>query len=326
MDPIVTNCLAKLEFGELQTFNNMAVIPLFASFSDSLKYLTLKEALEKGLLIITEISKTGSVPELRVVNKAEIPVLLLDGEELSGAKQNRVLNTTILLKEESETIIPVSCTEQGRWSYASAEFFDSGNIMNRNLRSRNASSVKHSLETSRSYRGDQGTVWEGIASCAMMANVRSVTGAMSDIYESKLDDLKEYLNVFKYVPRQNGIFVMVDGRVAGLDVISFESAYEIIHPKLVKSYAMDALLARSNRDDEPSIGKARSFIEEAVQCEEKRFKSVGHGWDHRFEGKGMVGSSLVYQEKVIHLAFFKTQQEEGTGRISSASSRRRFRL
>jgi hypothetical protein len=151
MDPIVTYYLSKLEFGELQTFSNMAVIPLFTSVDESPGYLTLKEALEKGVLIVTEISKAGSVPELRVANKAEIPVLLLDGEELAGAKQNRVLNTTILLKEESETIIPVSCTEQGRWSYASAEFFDSGNIMSRNLRSRNASSVKRSLEASRSY-------------------------------------------------------------------------------------------------------------------------------------------------------------------------------
>ena len=160
MNPIIINYLLKVEFGELQTFNNMAVIPLFTSVNDSLKYLTLKEALEGGLLAITEISKTGSVPELRVVNKAEIPVLLLDGEELAGAKQNRVLNTTILLKEQSETVIPVSCTEQGRWSYASAEFFESGNIMSHNLRLKKAASVKRSLEASRSYRGDQGAVWE----------------------------------------------------------------------------------------------------------------------------------------------------------------------
>ena len=139
MDPIVSNFLSKLEFGEVhpvrngtcnpaadqrsiisngvKVFNNMAVIPLFTSINESPQYLTLKEALEKRLLTITEVSQSGSVPELKVVNKAEIPVLLLDGEELAGAKQNRVLNTTILLKENSETIIPVSCTEQGRWAY-----------------------------------------------------------------------------------------------------------------------------------------------------------------------------------------------------------------
>jgi len=326
MDPIVTNYLFKLEFGELQIFNNMGVVPMFTSVSGSSKYLTLKEALGGGLLVITEISHAGSVPELRVFNKAEIPVLLLDGEELAGAKQNRVLNTTILLKEESETIIPVSCTEHGRWSYASAEFLDSGNIMNRHLRSKKASSVNRSLQASRSYRGNQGAVWEGIASCAEMANVHSSTGAMSDIYECKERDLKGYLDVLKYIPHQRGIFVMINGRVAGFDVISLESAYEIIHPKLVKSYAMDALLEKQRDHETPSTEKARAFLEEAKSCNETRFGSLGYGWDHRFENKHMVGSALVHREQVIHLAFFEVEEIERIGRISSASGRRRFRL
>ena len=58
-------------------------------------YLTLKEALEKRLLVIKEVSAQASVPELKVINNADLPVLLLDGEELAGAKQNRVLNTTM---------------------------------------------------------------------------------------------------------------------------------------------------------------------------------------------------------------------------------------
>jgi len=57
------------------------------------------------------------VPELKVISQSDRPILLLDGEELVGAKQNRVLNTTILLREKAETNIQVSCVEQGRWSY-----------------------------------------------------------------------------------------------------------------------------------------------------------------------------------------------------------------
>ncbi len=96
----------------------------------------------KGLVTVTEVSQSGSVPELKVVNKADVPVLLLDGEELAGAKQNRVLNTTILLMEHSETIIPVSCTEHGRWDYATPSFSESGNVMAHQLRARKASSGK----------------------------------------------------------------------------------------------------------------------------------------------------------------------------------------
>jgi hypothetical protein len=326
MDSIISSYLSKLEFGEVKTFNNMGVIPLFTSSNHGSGYLTLKEALERSLLTITEVSQGGSVPELKVFNKAEIPVLLLDGEELAGAKQNRVLNTTILLQEESETIIPVSCTEHGRWAYASAEFCESGHIMSPRLRSDKAFSVKRSLEESRTYRGNQGAVWEGIAQFSMAADVHSSTAAMRDVFESKSNELKGYLEAFPYVPHQKGILVMVNGEVTGFDVISLERAYEIIHAKLVKSYAMDALLLKSKENDGIPTDKARFFIEEAAQCEEKRFKSIGLGWDHRFEGKATVGSCLVHEEKVFHMAFFRVDEADRTGNMSPSSRRRRSRM
>ena len=72
--------------------------------------------------------------------------LLVDGEELAGAKQNRVLNTSILVKENSEILIPVSCTEQGRWAYASAAFADSGVVMASQVRKNKARSVSENLK------------------------------------------------------------------------------------------------------------------------------------------------------------------------------------
>jgi len=58
-------------------------------------YLMLDEALAAGLASVTEVSVDGSVPELRLQNLAPSPVLILNGEELLGAKQNRVVNLTI---------------------------------------------------------------------------------------------------------------------------------------------------------------------------------------------------------------------------------------
>ena len=55
----------------------------------------------------------------------QVQRMLFDGEELKGAKQNRILNTTILIAAGSSLDVPVSCTEQGRWSYASREFDES---------------------------------------------------------------------------------------------------------------------------------------------------------------------------------------------------------
>jgi len=261
-----------------------------------------------------------------VLKRAKIPVLLLDGEELAGAKQNRVLNTTILLKENSETIIPVSCTEQGRWAYSSTVFALSGNMMHQKARVRKAASVSRSLKDCLAYRSNQGEVWDEIACFSRDADVSSPTGAMRDVFESKTDDLKGYLDAFRYVPDQKGIFVMVNGLAVGFDILSHTHAHELLHQTIVKSYAIDALLRQAKVTGIPSADKAKAFIEGASQCEEKRYESVGYGWDHRFEGKKIVGSSLVYQEKVIHMAFFRVEGSERVGAISSSSRRRKFRM
>src|SRR5438876_245510 len=109
---LIDRYLSKIVLGEPQRFKNMTVVPLFHSTDGGPDYLTLEEALSANVLTIGEISQAGSVPQLKVTNLADVPVLLLDGEELVGARQNRVLNTSILVKERSETVIPVSCTEQ----------------------------------------------------------------------------------------------------------------------------------------------------------------------------------------------------------------------
>src|SRR4030095_6194069 len=74
------------------------------------------------LVEITESSETGQVPELKVVNRGDSAVLLLDGEELLGAKENRGLNLTILAPAHHSSTIPVSCVESGRWRRVSKQF------------------------------------------------------------------------------------------------------------------------------------------------------------------------------------------------------------
>src|SRR5271169_3242479 len=173
MESVVKSRLRSVQFGEVQTYKNIAILPLIAPTDGAFKYRTLGEALATWDIAITEVSAGGSVPELMVVNRANKPVLLIDGEELAGAKQNRVLNTSILLKKVSETKIPVSCTEQGRWSYASKAFSESGNVMNYRTRSMKTQSVHCSLETTGTYHSDQSEVWDGIAELQAKACAKS---------------------------------------------------------------------------------------------------------------------------------------------------------
>ncbi|MEJ2051208.1 MAG: hypothetical protein P8Y60_15455, partial [Calditrichota bacterium] len=218
---IVTDFLEKIEPGEPRQHANLQVYPLFYSAIHSPEYLTLKEALEKNLLIISELTKEGSVPELMVENQSDSMVLLLDGEELMGAKQYRVLNTTILLKKKSKTTIPVSCTEQDRWSYTSPVFLDSDVVASSRVRASKISSVSDSLRAGRRFSADQGEVWEQVRFMSLDAGVLSPTGAMKDVFKKRQKDLNDYLDKFPVSEGQKGLLVLTDGKVTGLDYISY---------------------------------------------------------------------------------------------------------
>ena len=71
--------------------------------------------------------------------------MLLDGEELVGVKQNRVLNTTVLVAARSQLTIPVSCVEQGRWQRRGERFAPGNASLYASLRARKAAWVSESL-------------------------------------------------------------------------------------------------------------------------------------------------------------------------------------
>jgi hypothetical protein len=108
--------------------------------------------------IVEEVSEGGSVPNLLVRNGTGSRVLFLEGEELRGAKQNRVLNTSVLVAAGSTTTIPVSCVEQGRWRYRSRHFVLGGSHSSSKLRHFLKASVSQSLQVGQGHLCDQGAV------------------------------------------------------------------------------------------------------------------------------------------------------------------------
>jgi hypothetical protein len=342
-----------MEIGVRQDFENMSVFPLRFPGNGGPKYITLKEAIERGVFVVKEVSAGGSVPELMVENKGDVAVLILDGEELAGAKQNRILNTTVLIGPKSTTKIPVSCTEQGRWSYMSDVFFESGHHMSPALREINMRGVNASLRTGRQFRSDQGAVWDAIACESAAAGVVSETGAMRDVFEAKKKVLDDYLKSFKLEAGQKGALIFIGGEVAGLDFVSRKQAFGVLHAKLIKSYAMEAMLAgeragaaKGKKKGEekgaggkpakkgvkaggpkPNAAAARKFLGRAAECGETPYDSIGLGTSLRYEGRGVIGSALAVKDQVIHMAFFKTAGNEArkAEQMAPASTRRRFR-
>ena len=138
MSPEIASACAGLRVGPPVHAAGVSMFPLFADGAASAVaepgYTVLRDALAAGTGRVTEVSEGGSVPVLRFSNDAPHPVLLLDGEELVGCKQNRILNLSILAPARGDIEIPVSCVEMGRWSRRSAQFSSPGRTMYAQLR------------------------------------------------------------------------------------------------------------------------------------------------------------------------------------------------
>ena len=153
---------------------------LLAPALDGLGWATLADPAARAQ--IAEVSDAGSVPHVTVSNLADQPLLLIDGEQLVGAKQNRILNTTVLIGAQATVTIPVSCVEQGRWGYRSPHFAPSDVSLFASARRAKAHAVTGSARAGRGHLSDQGRLWEAVAARAAEHAVPSPTGAMQDFY------------------------------------------------------------------------------------------------------------------------------------------------
>ena len=241
-----------LQVGDPQVHGPLAVFPLRLAENGGPGYVTLRQAIAGGQAAITEVSEGGSVPELRVVNKGGDRVLVLDGEELRGAKQNRVLNTSILIGGHSSLVVPVSCTEQGRWSYASREFDESEVVADRQVRFAMKESVSANLVAGAGHRSDQGRVWSEVSALHSRHATHSPTGAMRDAYQTRKGDLDAVLAAFPLLDGQQGILVLPRRPRRRSRPRSRAPQYAELHDKLLRSYAFEALVAGGEPGDRPS--------------------------------------------------------------------------
>ncbi len=325
MNMTLEDMLKGIALGEVQTFHNLVAFPILGNGVTGPDYITLGVALQKGVLKVEEVSEGGSVPEVTVTNSGEIPVLLLDGEELAGAKQNRVLNSTILLKSLSKTVINVSCTERGRWSYVTREFRDSEVVMARKIRAAKNRSVSASLNQSNSFRSDQGAIWEEIDTLCESAGVSSETGAMRDVYEGRKHELNECLEAFPKMAKQRGLVFLIDSAVVGMDILSRPEAYSDIHNKLLRSYVIDAMPGKVESQRHADLESVGRFIDQILGSSESSFPSVGLGTDLRLEHRELCGSALIFEDTCIHAAFFSNTPFEDKSKMRGFRQRRKFR-
>ena len=330
MDTIIKNYLEQLKVGRKQSYKNLSLYPLLSAYSSGLEYLLLDEALTRGLMEVVELDSDGSVPELKVANKSPEMILILDGEELVGAKQNRIVNATILIQQNTTIVIPVSCVEHGRWSYDSPKFHSQERMMSSNLRARKSEQVNYSVRSTGEFRADQSAIWDGIAEKAVRMEAPSPTGAMAAIYDKEMPSIEEYVKHFRLIDSQVGAIFMINGKVVGLDAFGKPGTFSEVFKKLLESYALDAI----DWDDPDKEHKALKsevtrFQNSALSAKTETRPSVGLGTDFRLESRKITGFALALDDQLLHVSIFARvdgqSHEKQASRMERYTQRRRNR-
>ena len=285
--------LGGLRLGKALAEGPLSILPLRAKTEVKARYVLLEKAIERGRLTITEVDDAGSVPYLVARNRGPWPVLVFDGEELVGAKQNRIANATILVGV-GKTVLPVSCVEQGRWSPRSHAFSAGGYASHPSLRSLKERQVREAslaasaqeqrgpvpgrtaravapdfrAETAQEvraerFRSKQGEVWEEVEKTVRALKAHAPTRAMADSYEAGRDEVERLMAAFSSdslfaAADAVGAVVFWDGDLVCLDLLQPAKRFRQFYPKLLRGYAFEALMHSklSARSGDNPDGKA----------------------------------------------------------------------
>jgi hypothetical protein len=304
-------------------WRNLTLVPL-TGWNGSLPYLLASEALEQKELTIQEISPIGQVNTIRVNNQSPCRILLLEGEELIGAKQNRIVNTTILLEARSTVEIPVSCVEQGRWHHRRPDFAAGGYGLPQ-IRAWKNRRITESLDRTGQPVADQHEIWEQVSKTLRDLETDSPTQAMTDAFEQQKTQWQDCLQALPCPQETCGLAAAVNGRLLLIDVFDKPDTLRKLWPRLIPAVALEAI-RRSPLPAKPFTEKAAQFFLDGIkQCRAQCFKAVALGCDIRFESDELFGQALCVEEQIIHLAMFPKEEEEkgkGQGRIMPPAFRR----
>ena len=311
-----------VQVGDPLEHRGIVVAPLFPRRNPVATYVTLDVALRRGLEI-TETSETGDVPELAVANPLEDDVLLYDGEELVGAKQNRILNVSVLIAAGTTLAIPVSCVEEGRWRSVSKSFSPAGHVSNVELRRRKAAALG---ERPMARGAAQQTVWDSVNEMSERMGTSSPTRAHRDLFLARERDLAALEPSFPAQPGQCGA-VLGLGATFCLDAVSRPDAFATLWPKLRAGYLLDALEQLDGRPT--ALERLLGFVDEVADAPVTRRPSAGRGLDLRLSGPGVLGSGLDLAGETIQLSAFTADGASGSpggsaravGRIARPSRR-----
>lgn len=310
LPPDVRIC-APVEAGAITLF------PLQSDSGSSFAYRLADELMAEEQLLVGEVDESGSVPILVVENRSSDYVLFLEGEELIGAKQNRVLNATVLIGPNEKRMINVSCVEQGRWNRRSLHFRHSGHGSPISLRRRLKKSVTESMRRSGQAYSDQVGVWNQIAQMYASSRSRSRTSAMAELYDQHRERITAIVDKLDYVEGATGVAVAIGSDIQSCDLFDKAETCRKAWKRLVSPAVLERLLLEVE-ERRPSVEDLQSLLEDMRRASWEPFPTIGLGQEYRATtAEGHCGSALAFDDCILHCSIVFEPQPKRTRRQQS---------
>jgi hypothetical protein len=288
----------------LQQKDNLAVIQFSTKPSDTIEYISMGNAMKAGFIEVTESSEQGSVNQLSVINKSRFFVFMMDGDIVSGAKQNRVLNTSVFLAPHSTTKLPVSCVEQGRWTYKSTKFAPTDYVAPTKLRKEKSEKVTENLKAHKSFMADQSEVWKHVSDYDDCFFVDSPSRNLSDVFKKQQSTSEEYLQSLSVEKEATGVAIFINKELRGMDVFNRTDIFGEYFPKIIKGATLDLFNSEAPQkiSMEEASAKTLDLLNRLRTTKPELHAGVAAGQEKRFNSKELSGFELDYNDDLIHLS------------------------
>ena len=200
--------------------------------------------------------------------------------------------------------------------------------------------VTQMMHMCESRASDQGAVWDDISGKLGRMLASSQSSEMRAIFEKHGATIDDFVRAFNPVENQAGAMFAIGGRIAGLELFDHPATLAQLLPKLVRSYALDALDSRyaggdqgeqSDEEQARMLDRAMMYLASVGLAEATSHPAIGLGEDIRISNNAVTGAALIVDERVIHLSAFPNEEQAATddrgrqGGMTSASARKGFR-
>lgn len=298
---------------QILSFNKhkrLSVVQFASTEQNTFDYISGPAAISKNLIEVREVSITGSVNNLELVNLSDKYVFFMDGDILVGAKQNRVLNTSVFVAPNSKINLPVSCVEQGRWRSISDKFRSSDYVSPDRIRAQKLKAVTTNLKRGRGHFADQGEVWDSVNEYSLELNAFSESSDLTDIMNKRRESLDSFIDKFPLNEKANGLAIFTDNSPLSIDLFNRIDIYREYYPKRLRSAATEVynLKDKENTITETEAKfKTLNLFDELEKLEFTVHNGVGVGLEKRYDSNKLVALELSYNEHLIHFTLLNLE-------------------